>query len=300
MKNSDQWTQDGFEDYVASSIIALYENKILNNTGAGPNKLRENHVTDIRKSGVFIPSKDRIVIAPGDDGKWEFDVMNDPLPIKGNIAIKRDNKKEGEEGKYFGYLQIFAFERIHHKPKRWFRRSGGDAYKITFINAVNQGLEGEVFYVSIDRDGAIHAFDEIVSGKGLAAMGVPMELTKSIVEPEFFSQAEAISSSAFQYHADKRFCWSITAEEQQAKATLGCMKEEVKSLLYARSLPLSSTGRKRPILHLVEAHKRRLKNGTDIDISDFLRGVQKVEMGGTLFTVNAPSVLKKSLSNNRQ
>ena len=62
-------------------------------------------------------------------------------------------------------------------------------------------------------------------------------------------------------------------------------KEQIKSLLYARSLPVTATGRKRPILHLVAAHRRRIKEGVDIDIGEFLRGVKKVEMGGTVFTV---------------
>jgi len=55
----------------------------------------------------------------------------------------------------------------------------------------------------------------------------------------------------------------------EAKAHLGCMREEIKSLLYARDLPMTSTGRKKPILHLVAAHKRRIKEGTDIDIVPF-------------------------------
>lgn len=76
------------------------------------------------------------------------------------------------------------------------------------------------------------------------------------------------------------------------------MREEIKSLLYARTLPMTATGRKRPVLHLVEAHKRRMRNGTDVDITSYLRGTQKIEMGGTLFTVKAPVVKKPELSEN--
>lgn len=74
------------------------------------------------------------------------------------------------------------------------------------------------------------------------------------------------------------------------------MQEEVKSLLYARSLPMSATGRKRPILHLVEAHKRRMRSGIDVDIASFLRGQQTVEIGGTAFKVNPPARLQAEVS----
>lgn len=51
--------------------------------------------------------------------------------------------------------------------------------------------------------------------------------------------------------------WKIAADEGCGKASLGCTADEVKSLLYARQLPMTATGRKRPILHLVAAHRRR-------------------------------------------
>ena len=87
---------------------------------------------------------------------------------------------------------------------------------------------------------------------------------------------------------DRHHSWCITAEEHGAKVNLGCMLEEVKSLFYARSLPVTETGRKRPIIHLVEAHKRRIKSGIDIDVKSHLRGISQIEMGGTLFTINQP------------
>ena len=59
---------------------------------------------------------------------------------------------------------------------------------------------------------------------------------------------------------------------------------------------MTATGRKRPVLHLVEAHKRRMQNGTEIDVTSFLRGSMEVEMNGTLFKVHAPAIIKPTLS----
>lgn len=103
--------------------------------------------------------------------------------------------------------------------------------------------------------------------------------------------AQDFICTSLQANADRRFCWEIAADDGFAKASLGCTAEEVKSLLYARELPITTTGRKRPILHLVAAHRRRMKEGIDVDIKPFLRGVAEVTMGGTLFKVRAPEVL---------
>lgn len=64
--------------------------------------------------------------------------------------------------------------------------------------------------------------------------------------------------------------------------------EQVKSLFYARTLPPTESGRRSPILHWVQSHKRRLKSGTDIDISKYLRGVSEFEMYGTRMQILNP------------
>jgi len=120
------------------------------------------------------------------------------------------------------------------------------------------------------------------------------------IEEKLLEETGVWASVTLQMLADRRHCWTITANEQTARAHLGCMREEVKSLLYARSLPMSETGRKRPILHLVESHKRRMRNGIDVDVTAFLRGQQTVEIGGTSFSVNPPRTLQPRVSLNSQ
>lgn len=95
-------------------------------------------------------------------------------------------------------------------------------------------------------------------------------------------------SYIIQQYNDNKYLWNVTAVEDEAKINIGCYFENVKSLFYARSLPVTETGRKRPILHWVQAHKRRLKQGIDIDIKKYLRGVTEIEMGNTRFTISAP------------
>jgi hypothetical protein len=90
-------------------------------------------------------------------------------------------------------------------------------------------------------------------------------------------------------YSDRKNYWNVMAyEDDGARVLFGVEEEEVKSLFYSRSLPLTDTGRKRPILHWVAAHKRRLAAGTEIDIEKFLRGTNEFVMSGTKFMITRP------------
>ncbi|WP_394543677.1 hypothetical protein [Azorhizophilus paspali] len=94
--------------------------------------------------------------------------------------------------------------------------------------------------------------------------------------------------------ADSRHLWSATVEENligagNTRLRIGLEAEQIKSVLYARTLPLTESGRKRPILHLVRAHQRRIKEGVDIDISRHIRGIDNVSIDGMTFALRPPA-----------
>lgn len=70
---------------------------------------------------------------------------------------------------------------------------------------------------------------------------------------------------------------------------LGLNKEHIKSLFYARKMPVTETGRKRPILHWVRAHERRIREGVDVDVKAHLRGITEVEMDSLKFSIYQPN-----------
>lgn len=101
-------------------------------------------------------------------------------------------------------------------------------------------------------------------------------------------------------YADRKYHWLVNTDELidkkfNAYASLGVDIEHIKSLFYARTLPLTETGRKRPILHWVRAHERRLKSGIDIDVRNHLRGRDAFTMHGLDFEIVQPN--KKALHN---
>lgn len=292
MKNDSYWEQDEFEDYIASSMIAMYEEKLVKDKGITPcARVRDKDLKMFRQMGPYIPGWDRLIIAPDPNGNCFYDRENDGLVTQGCVGmIKTEDSYSDDQLK--GYFHNTSFRRVKSLPKGWISRAPGALYMGVNFVAQNKGYYARRHYFTVTRNGQIVAADINIPSRsyGPNCYGEKAQIISySDCEPHLLPEAEFNFSMAIQYCADAKYCWSIRAEEAKAKVTLGCQKEEVKSLLYARSLPMTATGRKRPVLHLVEAHKRRLKNGIDVDVTAFLRGQQTVEMDGTIFTVRPPS-----------
>lgn len=283
-EDSDFWLQESFEDTVAKVIIAQYETKIAKNDGAHPKDVLSLDCVRKRfeKSIPYIPSNSRVTAVHYENGELAidpFDLVNDPLPEKGSLVMKLEASKYWPDA----YTNILFFRRVDKVPHHFLCEPRSVKYLFWHIVARNEhGLDGERFCLYVTPDGNVkHARlnDIFVNGQR--------------IDWPVFQKNERANSGllALNTVADKRFCWSIVAKDGQANVELGCMQEEIKSLLYARSLPLTATGRKRPVLHLVAAHRRRIKEGIDIDISQYLRGTSTVEMNGTQFTICPPQTL---------
>lgn len=295
---SDYWSQDSFEDTVAAALITCFERKVKKNRGAIPSdRLTPERFQSIVRLGPYIPSTSRYFLGGEDNAYWHVDTQNDPLPEQGTFSFAPSESAMIRKDSPGTYFALFHLQKVKNLGKGWHTQAGGTLYEIFQIEAVPEGVIGERFFVTVTKEGMVVPCDV----RALAhsrIMGGKSEIIGH--EKDYLMEKSIWASMTIQGITDKRFCWSITAQEKTAKAQLGCMEEEIKSLLYARTLPLSATGRKRPILHLIEAHKRRLKNGTDIDITAFLRGIPTVEIEGTLFTVNPPMSIRGRLSKNSQ
>jgi hypothetical protein len=299
MEHQDYWAEDEFEDAVAAALIASFESKIVKNRGAAPSdRLTEERVARFRAAGPYLPGKSRLVIGKSNDKKYyQFDINNDKLPNFGCVAFRRPDGGWAKSPN--DYIAIYLLRQVQELGKYWHKQESGALFEMIQMSCDNVGINGERRYFTITKNGDVVPCYQVIpmvlggkSGKPSAILQTPSDIKEQI---------SAAGSLSLQFLADKRFCWTITAQEKAgAKAHLGCMMEEVKSLLYARSLPMTATGRKRPILHLVESHKRRMRNGTDIDVTAFLRGQQTVEIGGTIFKVNPPVTLKPTVSETSQ
>jgi len=89
---------------------------------------------------------------------------------------------------------------------------------------------------------------------------------------------------------DRQYMWNVQAEDEDgSKVQFGVYGPQIQSLFYARDLPTTETGRKRPILHWCSAHQRRLRNGITLDVAEHLRGTTDFNMNGTNFKITNPT-----------
>jgi hypothetical protein len=278
MQEKVYWGSEEFEELVAKGLIAMYETTISKQSKKCPNfaRVNEKDFEKIKKRGCYFPSNDRIALL------GEIDIKNDGVP---DICfITSDAKSSAIEGEYLRH--IYA-RKIPSLPRSFISHVNKYVYEIIYITFTFDGKTHFVkSFVTMDGDGKI--YDPFVRGEYGKLVSFAWKNENGD------SRDVDFLSLAIQLHSDKRFLWNVCANEGNAKATFGCYEEEVKSLFYARELPLTETGRKRPLLHWVNSHQRRIKSGIDIDIRKHLRGNEEFVFNGTKFTITNPLKEKKS------
>jgi hypothetical protein len=291
---SPYWETDEFEDLVVSSLIGLYETNIKPEK-RGPKNCRFDMelFTRLRSLGCYFPSNDRVCqVTFEEDGETlsstqHIDPVNDGIP---DYAILSSNP-----GTISEYLWSFYVERVKFLPKGWKAPRPGKIFRVTQIFFGNTQVEGCGTYVVIDKNGLIEScFMPVIisdpnTGRQILHHHRPRMLeggsegTKHT--RDYYS---AWTSNTIQFYQDRRHLWNVRAKEGIAKATFAVHEEQIKSLFYSRELPMTETGRKRPILHWVASHQRRMKSGIDFDVKEHLRGTNEFVYNGTMFEIINP------------
>lgn len=276
--NNTYWEKEEFEDLVARSLIAMYETDINKKCRKVPKylKVSDSEFLQVRINGCYFSPNDRVGLTS------EIDLVNDGLP---KIAIQSYIPKKLSWLKN-EYITSKTFFKINLLPKPFLCDSEGIAYKqVVFQASATDKIWLHKSFVLIDDKGQI--WDTFVYNDQRKKVYLPLSI---LGEDEYGELASDISSTAitFGLYQDRKFLWNVCAKEGIAKATFGVYPEQIKSLFYAREMPMTETGRKRPILHWVAAHQRRLKNGIDIDIEKHLRGTNEFVYQGTKFIITNP------------
>lgn len=287
------WEKEEFEDLVARSLIGLFETKIKPEK-KGPKCVRFNEELfyRIRAKGCYFPSNDRIVAHDfNSDNKaskiQRIDPINDGFPDYAYYS----SDPTGSTVDNKDYLWTIYAEKVPFMPKPFVKPRDGKVYRITQLFFAEK-VSGCGTYVVIDKEGIIESayipttFHDPITGKAITFEHRPRyDAASTGLCEDYYASYASISIQAFQ---DRKHLWNVQAKEGIAKATFAVHPEQIKSLFYARNLPQSTTGRKRPILHWVNSHHRRIKNGTDVDVDKYLRGIHKFEMNGTEFIITNP------------
>jgi hypothetical protein len=221
-------------------------------------------------TGLYIPGSKRLYWA------GHVDVSVDLIMERGSVYLEPPDDCD------YSFVSVVEMDKF---PKHIYNGdpSSRHLFKVItvyFYKKQFQKEKGKVgkttCYFSISQDGSIY-------------QAVDTHFIARIFREQYETGPGAISLLA-----DRLYIWNIETREPNtsfgfpAMVTFGIEMEMVKSLVYARSLPLTESGRKRPILHWVRAHQRRMKDGIEIDIEKFLRGVTGFNMGGLEFGITRP------------
>jgi hypothetical protein len=294
---SPYWETEEFEDLVARGLIAMYESKIkINKRSLPATRLNDELMHRIKRIGCYFPSNDRVMfIEQSDDGraakKQIIDSINDGRPDFCLWSTRANNLWEK------GYLQTFYMEHIHSLPKPFKTDFPGKIYRVVALN-FNEQVTGICDYVTINSKGEIRSvyrpvnYHHPITGRTISIKDLPQSDTENAQDV-----ITLWAAATLQIYQDRRFLWNVKAKEGIAKATFAVHPEQIKSLFYARDLPMTESGRKRPILHWVKSHQRRMKEGTDIDVEKYLRGTHEFVYNNTKFEITNP--IKKRLDTNQ-
>lgn len=282
-----KWDSDSFEDQIAGTIIALYERPTHVEDSDWP-CASASEIEAIRKRGAYVQHPNRMVF--NDELDAELDRIYTGLFVESEVQGM--GRYSCAPDAYGGFEVI---KRAPSIPKPFYAVGPGTPYCMIGMTAKDDGrLVTHKSYFTANGKIIYPCAVDYGKRKRWNYTHRPPVLDGLSIAENDVKRAIMIANTI----SDRKCQWGIASSDSGVSVELQCYHDEVKSLLYARSLPMTATGRKRPILHLVASHRRRIKEGIDIDIEQFLRGVRKVEMGGAIFEVRSPDPLPKKLAPN--
>jgi hypothetical protein len=234
-------------------------------------------------NGFYLPCVPRVVFL------GEVDLRNDPLPAYAGLVVREKDLLVFHSARRLGprlprgyappgpggVNYVLSWLHRHDQVNRHARRSVGE-----------DTLEGGSSFVNVRPDGRIVPCVR-VGGMSWNVGGAYSGLRAADC---------ALTAACINAEADARFLWRVEtwehvvgkSQDMDTPLRLGVGPEHVQSLFYARDMPLTETGRKRPILHWVQAHERRLRSGIEVDVREHLRGITEFEMEGFPFRITSP------------
>lgn len=251
---------------------------VMNNStrALGNNVSRIEDYAPLVASGVRFPWKNRITLSS------YVDTLNDTVPNYATVGLTRKNDATFAQALSIGVVKPGSIP----KSSLLALNGAGAIYRTTYTRGFD-GLSRSVVKGKRSND-----IESIIEGgyAGIMPDGTVIGISEYGKHDPFY--ADALSYVVSIYN-DRRHFWEVTAIEEfwenfPAKAIFSIDEEFIKSLFYARSIPMTASGRLRPILHWVSAHQRRIKEGVDVDVKKHMRGIDAFSMHGVRFHISEP------------
>jgi len=294
------WDNDEFIDVVDGTLDFLYKSKLSatckrNRT---PYEIWPSDIKKIRNLGAYFqpPNMESGV-------RLMREYIGNPDHVAAS-SLYHEGLVSDEEWERPDKLSLCYLRRIHGNGHNSLLRTR-DRPLFVFYRLYSKGRKfiAAKEYVEIDPDGSfIPVLARMKNNKTSIHQGnaKKYELSHPVKNGKFdetslrdMKSTSFLSSMTMNNWMDRRMYWLVETAETEpggatAKATFGVWDDQIKSLFYARTKPMTEAGRKRPVLHWVEAHKRRMQNGSEIDVQEHLRGSNEFVMEGTRFRIFQP------------
>lgn len=288
----DQWNQQSFSTAIETALYLSAGCKMDPVCKKGRKQVRVSQQTldRILSFGHYIPANEVFRMSSGSiydfiTGKLclDLDIQDLPrlLPKKACVTLISDEPwitLDEWTDDNTGYHSLYYVEQLRGLPRGFRLKKGVEVlalYRVIQNNFFADNMASSIALVAgIDVHG--NAFPVIYQ----AADG-PMETDV------FADTLITVLINWIERNLAGR--WYVMCEDDIAKASFSVFQSQVKSLFYARSLPVSETNRKRPILHWVSSHQRRIREGVEVNVREHLRGADVFEMGGARYKILTPS-----------
>lgn len=271
------------------AVYYVFLHLLAESYGNAPELAKHFHPSDVvalTRNGLYFPCVRRLSLSGA------VDQRNDGLPDYAAIASFDGRDLQDR----FGFIEFYQVRRVGKFPRGVASLAPGPKYKANFwwrdekLNRAGRRLHGsedrralicDQQYFTVAADDRIvpaHMMDRRCNGPAMAGLRGSCAMWAALT---------------LNVSADRRHLWNVTTREEIVSGiltplTLGVEEGHVKSLFYARSLPVTESGRKRPILHWVQAHERRLREGIEVDVRRHLRGISGFDMDGLHFDITSP------------
>lgn len=267
-----------------------------------PTKITKQDIFLARTFGFYFPPKDRVFY---DD---TIDVRNDGIIEEASLTTQGDmyynTGQDSTDGVGLAYglrmiedkwsqLRHYHIKKINKLPNGFRAVGSGDLYKVMQFyfeaDLREAGIYNPTAYIHKMYFQIDWKTEKIIPTIGINDRYYPNELRAKMIRVMKHTLAVAMSAQA-----DQKYIWTVrtlthtNSELLDVPVVFGVHEEQIKSLFYCRKLPITNTGRKRPILHWVQAHKRRIKEGIEINIDKYMRGIIFFKIGETFFLIERP------------
>ena len=237
--------------------------------------------------GIYIPGTERQY--------WlgTFDTHVDALPESGSVIIDDGSK---------ALVKYCNIKKIDHIPTGvWDSKKNGVAasYEVSIVE-IHDKKDFLLMYRPKEKDDDIrhHVFTceksyfQVMQDGRINAVIDTSRHKKERIYNDVWCGA-IWGAGALTLTADRKYLWNVQIAEElnrgvKAKLNFGVKEDHIRSLFISRDAPMTKAGRRNPILHWVNAHKRLSKSDELYDVRKHLRGHEEFDMGGFHFKITEP------------